>query len=141
LKAKPPATRRRTSKRTELRRAAAQTARRLANEAAEREWRLGLTAKFDRIWNSMTKFRVKLGAARFRDLMADVPDALAEVGTVGHPRLVEFCLLLGDDFRAFLDDITEALDAASDPGTFSAKWIDVVCERTKTKTDGPEGLT
>ena len=140
MKAKPPGARRRTNKRTELRRAAAQTTRRLANEAAKRQWRLGLTAKFDRMWNSMTKFRVKLGAARFRDLMADVPDALAEVGTVGHPGLVEFSLLLGDDFRAFLDDISEALDAESDPGTLSAKWIDVVCERTRTKTAGPEGL-
>jgi len=45
--------------------------------------------------------------------MADVPDALAEVGTVGHPSLAEFSLLLEDDFRAFLDDITEALDAES----------------------------
>lgn len=99
-----------------------------------------LTAKFDRIWNSMRKFRVKLGAGRFCDLMADVPDALAEVGTVGHPSPVGFSLLLGDDFRAFLDDLTEALDSESDPGTFSTKWIDVVRESTRTKTDGPEGL-
>jgi len=48
LKPELPATRRRTSKRTELRRASAQAARRLAKEAAEREWRVFLTAKFDR---------------------------------------------------------------------------------------------
>ena len=72
--------------------------------------------------------------------MADVPDALAELGSVAHPGLAEFSLLLGgDDFRAFLADITEALDAESDPGAFWAKWIDVVCERTKTKTGGPKG--
>jgi len=49
VKAKPPATRRRTSKRTELRRASAQAARRLAKEAEEREWRVFLTARFHRL--------------------------------------------------------------------------------------------
>ena len=44
MKAKPPAARRRTSKRTELRSTSAQAARRLAKEAEEREWRVFLTA-------------------------------------------------------------------------------------------------
>ena len=68
MKPKPPATRRRTSRRTELRRTSAQAARRLAKEAEEREWRVFLTAKFDRTWKAMIRFRAKVGAARFREL-------------------------------------------------------------------------
>ena len=54
-----------TSKRTELQRASAQAARRLAKEAAEREWRLFLTAKFDRTWKAMILFRSKGGQHAF----------------------------------------------------------------------------
>ena len=61
LKPKPPATWRTTSKRTQLRRASAQAARRLAKEAAEREWRAFLTAKFDRTWKAMTGFAQRSG--------------------------------------------------------------------------------
>ena len=68
MKPKPPPARRRTSKRTELRRTSAQAARRLAKEAEEREWRVFLTAKFDRTWKAMIRFRAKVGAARFREL-------------------------------------------------------------------------
>ena len=43
MKPKPGRARRKTGKRTELRRASAQAARRLAKDAAEREWRVFLT--------------------------------------------------------------------------------------------------
>jgi|SRR5215470_11464866 len=45
MKPKPRGARRRTSRRTELCRASQQAARRLTREAAEREWRVFLTAK------------------------------------------------------------------------------------------------
>ena len=61
---------------TELRRASAQVGRRLAKEAAEREWRLFLTAKFDRTWKPMTRFRSKVGATRFRELMTELPSTI-----------------------------------------------------------------
>jgi len=72
-KPKPRSTRRKPRRQTELRRASAQAARRLAREAAEREWRLFLTAKFDRTWKAMIRFRAKVGAARFRELTGSQP--------------------------------------------------------------------
>jgi len=59
-----------------LQRAPAQAARRLAKEAAEREWRVFLTAKFDRTWKAMTRFRAKVGASRFRELMAELASTI-----------------------------------------------------------------
>jgi hypothetical protein len=76
LTAKPPGARRGTSRRTELRRASAQAARRLAREAVEREWRVFLTAKFDRTWKAMIRFRAKVKAARFRELMAELTSTI-----------------------------------------------------------------
>jgi hypothetical protein len=35
-------------------------------------------------------------------------------------------LLGGDDFRAFLSDLTEALETGSEPSAFWARWVDVV---------------
>jgi hypothetical protein len=64
------------NRRTELRRASHQGARRLG-EAADR--RLFLTAKFERTWRGLMRFRVKVGAARLRDLMIDVPDAREKI--------------------------------------------------------------
>jgi len=55
----------------------------MAKEAAEREWRIFLTAQFRRTWSGLMRFRAKGGAARFRDLMADVPDALEEIHSPG----------------------------------------------------------
>jgi len=81
LKEKSPATRRSTSKRTELRRNSAQAARRLAKEAEEPEWRVFLTAKFDRTWKAMIRFRAKVGAARFRELMAELPSTIETIGS------------------------------------------------------------
>jgi len=36
--------------------------------------------------------------------------------------------------------MVETLDTGSDPEAFWAKWIEIVCERTRTKADAPEGL-
>jgi hypothetical protein len=113
---------RETIKRTERRRASAQAARRLAKEAAEREWRLFLTTKFERTGRGLTRFHAKVGAARFRDLMADVPDALDEIRSPDQRGVAEFHVLLGgDDFHAFLAELTEALESGSDPGAFWAR--------------------
>jgi hypothetical protein len=90
LKAKPPDARRRTSKRTELRRASAQAARRLEREAAEREWRVFLTAKFDRSWKAMIRFRAKLGATRFRELMTELSSTIESIGSSDQRAVAEF---------------------------------------------------
>lgn len=57
-------------------------AHRLAKEAAEREWRVFLTAKFDRTWKAMVRFRAKVGvgAMRFRELMA-LPHTIENIGS------------------------------------------------------------
>jgi hypothetical protein len=56
---------------TELRRTREKAARRLAKEAAEREWRVFLTAKFDRTWKAMIRFRAKVRSNRFREPSLD----------------------------------------------------------------------
>jgi len=76
VKPKARSTRRKTGKRTELRRASQQAARRLARAAAEREWRVFLAAKFDRTWKALLRFRGKVGAARFRELMTGLPSTI-----------------------------------------------------------------
>ncbi|HTF34816.1 MAG TPA: hypothetical protein VK714_14105 [Myxococcota bacterium] len=72
MTAKPPASWRAKTRRTQLRRASQQAARRLVR-------RLFLITKFERTWRGLTRFRAKVGASRFRSLMADVPDALGEI--------------------------------------------------------------
>jgi hypothetical protein len=131
LKVKPPVTRRRTGKRTELRRASAQATRRLAKEAAEREWRVFLTAKFDRTWKAMIRFRKKVRAPRFRELMAELPSTVENIGSSDQRGVAEFFVLLGPErFGAYLAELVETLEMGSDPGAFWAKWIGVVVERT-----------
>jgi hypothetical protein len=84
--------------------------------------RVYLTAKFDRTWSALTQLRAKVGAARFRDLMVDLPDALDEVGSPALGAVGEFHDWLGDDdFRAFLAEVTDALENGSDPGALWAK--------------------
>jgi len=83
MKSKPRSGQRRTTRRTELRRASAQAARRFAKEAAEREWRVFLTAKFDRTWKVMIRFRAKVGATRFRELMTELTYSIDNIGLKG----------------------------------------------------------
>ena len=131
MKAKPPIARRSTARRTELLRVSRQAARRLAREAADRERRVYITAKFDRTWSALTRLRTKVGAARFRDLMVDLPDALDEIGTPALGAVAEFHDLLGGDgFHDFLAEVADALETGSNPGGLSAKWIEVLCGRT-----------
>ena len=85
-----------------------------------RERRRFLTAKFDRAWSALTRLRVKVGAARFRDLMVDLPDALEEIPSLDLGGVAEFHALVGsDDFRAFLGEVTEALENKGGPGALS----------------------
>ncbi len=80
------------------------------------------------------------GCARFRDLMVDPPDAHDEIRSPDQRGVAEFHELLGgDDFRAFLAELTEALETGSEPGAFWAKWIEVVVERTEPAVEGPQG--
>jgi hypothetical protein len=59
---------------------------------------------FERTWRGLTRFRAKVGVARFRDLMIDVPDALEEIRSPDQRGVAEFHSLLGaEDFRRFLD--------------------------------------
>jgi len=69
-----------------------------------------------------------VGAARFRDLMVDLPDALDEIPSADLGAVAEFHDLLGgDDFRAFLAEVTNAIESQADPGALWAKWVDVIC--------------
>jgi len=88
-----------TSRRTELRRTSAQAARRLAKEAAEREWRLFLTAKFDRTWKAMIRFRAKVGAMRFRELMAELTSTIDNIDS-DQGGVAEFFDILGPEYFA-----------------------------------------
>ena len=68
-----------------------------------------------------------MGAARFRDLMVDLPDALNEVGSPALGAVAEFHDLLGsDDFRAFLGHLIDVLESGSYPGALWMKWIDLL---------------
>jgi hypothetical protein len=69
-------------------------ARRLA-KAAEREWRVFLTAKFDRTWKAMIRFRSKVGAPRFRELMAELPSTIENIGSSDPRGVAGFFVLLG----------------------------------------------
>jgi hypothetical protein len=100
LNAKPPAARRKTTRRTELRRTSAQAARRLAKEAAEREWRVFLTAKFDRTWKPMIRFRAKVGAVHFRELMEELSSTIENIGSSDQRGVAEFFVLLGPEHFA-----------------------------------------
>jgi hypothetical protein len=94
-------------------------------------WRLFLAAKLDRAWSALTQLRAKVGAARFRDLMVDLPDALDEVGSRALGAVAEFHDLLGgEDFHDFLAEVTDGLEAGSDPGVLWAKWIEFICGGT-----------
>ena len=71
---------------------------------------------------------------------ADDRVALYNIGSSDQRGVAEFFVLLGPEhFATYLAELVEALETGSDPGAFWAKWIDVVCERTRTKADGPEG--
>jgi len=79
----------------ELRHTAGKVARGLAKEAAEREWRVFLTAKFDRTWKAMIRFRAKVGAVRFRKLMTELPSTIESIGSSDQRGVAEFFVLPG----------------------------------------------
>ena len=97
---------RRTTKRTELRRTSAQGARGLAKEAAEREWRVFLTAKFDRTWRAMIRFRAKVGATRFRELIAELPSTIENIGSSDQRGVAEL-ILSAAEFSTYLAAIVD----------------------------------
>jgi hypothetical protein len=47
-------------------------------------------------------------------------------------------LLGGDDFRAFLAEVTDALETGRNPGVLWAKWIEVLCERRPIRGSKPD---
>src|SRR5208337_604105 len=109
-------------------------------EAAEREWRVFLTAKFDRTWKAMIRFRAKVGATRFRELMAELPSTIENIGSSDQRGVAEFFVLLGPErFEEYVAEMVETLETGSDPGAFWAKWIEVVLERTPPEADGSPG--
>jgi len=100
------AKRRSPLRQTELRRTSREAVRRSERDAADRERRVYLTAKFDRTWSALTQLRAQVGSACFRNLMVDLPDALDEVGSPTLGAVAEFHDLLGgDDFRAFRAEV------------------------------------
>ncbi len=87
---------------------------------------------FDRTWKALTRFRSKVGAARFRELMMELPSTIANIGSSDQRDVAEFFVLLGpESFSTFLTELVEALETGSDPDAFWAKWIEVVVERTR----------
>jgi len=64
--------------------------------------------------------------------MADLPDAIDEIRSPDLCGVAEFHDLLGSDaFRAFLAEVTDAIDSGSNPSEFWARWIDVVVKQTR----------
>jgi len=126
----PDSKRRSAHRQTDLLRTSREAMRRVEREAADRERRLFLTAKIDRTWSALTRLHAKVGAARFRDLMVDLPDALDENHSPDLRGVAGFHELLGGDgFREFLAEVTDTIESGSDPCAFWAKWLDVVIER------------
>ena len=67
--------------------------------------------------------------------------SIETIGSSDQGGLAEFFPLLGPElFATYQAELVETLETGSDPGAFWAKWIDVVCERTRTKADLPEEL-
>ena len=94
--------------------------------------------RFDRTWSALTRLRAGVGAAGFRDLMVDLPDALDETGNPDLGGISDFHDLLGrDDFRAFLAEVTDAFEVGSDPGVLWAKWLH---RAAKGQPDSPRSL-
>ena len=82
--------------------------------------------------------RANIGAARFRDLMVDIPDAFDEIQSRDLGAVAEFHDLLDrEDFRSFVGELTDALETGSDPRTLWAKWIEALKATILPPTDGP----
>ena len=95
------------------RRTSAQAARRLAKEAAEREWRLFLTAKFDRTWKAMIRFRAKVGAMRFRELMVELTSTIDNIDS-DQGGVAEFFDILGPEhFAAYQAELRHSRRGAT----------------------------
>jgi len=56
-----------------------------------------LTAKFDRTWKAMLRFRGKVGANRFRELMAELSSTIENIGSSDQRSVAEFFVLLGPE--------------------------------------------
>ena len=57
----------------------------------------GLTAKFDRTWKAMIRFRAKVGAARFRELMAELPSTIENISSSDQRGDAESFVFLGPE--------------------------------------------
>lgn len=99
------------------------------------EWRRLLTAKFARTWKALTRFRAKVGANRFRELMAELPSTIENIGSREQRSAAEFFVLLGpENFETCVAELLEALETGSEPGAFWVKWIEVVVEQTRLRS-------
>jgi hypothetical protein len=79
----------------------------------------------------MIRFRAKVGAARFHELMAELTSTVEIIGSSDQRSVAEFFVLLGPElFATYQAELVQTLETGSDPGAFWAKWIDVVVERT-----------
>ena len=70
--------------------------------------------------------------------MAELPSTIDNIGSSGQRGVAEFSVLLGhEQFVTYLDELVEEVETGSDPGSFWAKWIDVVVERAPPGTEKP----
>jgi hypothetical protein len=53
------------------------------------------TAKFDRTWKALIRFRAKVGAARFRELMAEMESTISNIGSSDQQSVADSSVLLG----------------------------------------------
>jgi hypothetical protein len=82
-----------------------------------------LTAKFDRTWKATMRFRAKVGAARFRELITELPFTIENIGSSDQRGVAEFFVHLGAErFEDYVAEMVETLETGSDPGAFWAKW-------------------
>jgi hypothetical protein len=79
----------------------------------------------------MIRLRKQFEAARFREMMLELPSTLSHLGSDDERCEAEFFHFLGaEQYGEYLTEIVETLESGRDPGTFWAKWIEVVVERT-----------
>ena len=64
----------------------------------------------------MVPVSAKVGAERYRELMAELPATIDHIGSSDQRSVTEFAVLLGHEQSAkYLAELVEALEAGSDP--------------------------
>jgi len=84
----------------------------------------GLTAKFDRTWKAMIRFRAKVGAARFRELMAELPSTIENISSSDQRATLSPLSSLGQSISVRV--VTGRLEATTRERLFGASLREVL---------------